>query len=839
MQYNLPQQRSRHIVAAILTALVISAGLLIFGVSLALRSPASDETIAAGRGILGDSVEIYRNDFGIAHIVARNDEDAFVALGYLHASDRLWQMELYRRIALGRLAEIFGDDFVRTDVFFRTLSLGEVARNRIYPALSEESKRVLKAYTRGINLFIAEHRYNRPFEFDALGFAPEPWQESDCLAIGRLMAFDMSMSFWTDIVLGEIADRHGVARALQLIPNDAPNSPRVLGAAERSSMSSADGWHSEWQNERFYTTLESIGAAYLDARRHSGASGNGSGSNSWAVRITTDGQPDALLANDPHLVLGLPARWYHVHISSPSFNVVGATIPGLPAVLSGRNDAIAWGITNVMLDDCDYFIERQDTTRSNAIVVGNTRRKLRIRYDTIAIRNRSPIVIAVRSNGDRPIVSDAHVTARPDTVIGFPPLRSGVPLTSRYLVSVSWTGYIPSDEIRSLLGIMRARTWSQFRAALRWWGSPALNFTYADLNGNIGIQPAGIVPLRGKGHPNIPSPGWDTTYGWRGVMHSPFPSVYNPSAGYVLSANNKTGDSIGFFVSNLWEPSSRAERIAQLLAMGSSRTVRDAQLMQLDLASPYALQLLGIVRPVLDTSTSDTLQRHAIDLLSRWDGYMLSASGAAALYSVFLERLMNVVFRVHLQEDEYLRYAFIGSMPMRRLTEVLLRPTEWFDADSATAERMRNRAIRQAFSEAVEKLVRIAGTSPAHWQWGDLHRLTLNHPLATVRAYRSLLERTVTGVGGDATTIANGLWRIHRPFAMVIGASMRSVTRLRDTVVYAIVPGGTSGNPFSNNFSDQLTLWANGGLLPIPLHRAPQPTWKRAILLVPQSVERR
>jgi penicillin amidase len=214
---------------------------------------------------------------------------------------------------------------------------------------------------------------------------------------------------------------------------------------------------------------------------------------------------------------------------------------------------------------------------------------------------------------------------------------------------------------------------------------------------------------------------------------------------------------------------------------------------------------------------------------------MLPSSPASAFYSIFLERLMNVAFRVHLRQDEYLRYAFIASLPLRRLPEILARPTEWFDRDSATAVRLRDKAIAQAFHEAIEHGRTRIDPELQKWRWGQVHQLVLAHPMASVAAYRPLLERRLNSIGGDATTVANGLWRIPKPFDLSVGASLRFVARLRDTVVYTILPGGVSGNPLSSNFADQLTLWANGGLLAVPIAPVPPPSWTKATVLLPQQ----
>ncbi|MCX7930695.1 MAG: penicillin acylase family protein [Chlorobi bacterium] len=827
------------VIAAAVTFSVIVLAILLFGIHLAFdESPLYDDTVVTTD--VRDSVFVYRNEFAIPHIIAVKDEDAFVALGYIHARDRLWQMDFLRRVARGRLAEIFGEQFVATDAFFRTLGIEHTTRSVIYPGLSAESKRVLSAYARGVNLFLSNHRNQLPFEFGALGYTPDPWEATDCIAIGRLIAFDLSMSFWVDIVLGEIADRYGVETALALIPEDQPYSPRVLQPnqlptpAQRQQPESHSSW---WNAPGVDRLLDRFATVYSTARIQAGMQGYSSGSNSWAVSLSGPDGNDAILANDPHLALGLPPRWYQVHLSSPNYNVIGVTVPGLPVVLSGRNNTIAWGATNVMLDDCDYFIEVRDSLRPSLVIVGSEKLKVRVRFDTIKARRKglpmSEHRIRIETVLGRPILSSVHPSARNDSIIGFPLTHSGTSLAERYALSVAWTGLQPSDEVAAILGVMRARSWTQFRHALRTWAVPALNFTYADIAGNIGIQPAGSVPQRDSGHPNLPRPGWNRRYHWRGIMTNAFPSVYNPPSKYVASANNKTSDSLSFFVSYLWEPSSRAERIAELRSLSGDYTVRDAQLEQLDVYSSYALRIQRRTVPILERAPLDSIELSALQIFARWNCYLHPRSSAAAIYSVFLERLSNIVFRLRIGESEYQRYSFVPSVPLRRLDDILHRPTCWVSSDSATAERLLYRAVVQAWKEAITHLRTQYSPQMSQWQWGKIHTLELEHPLAKVPAYRSLLQRRLTTIGGDATTLANGLWRLHRPFSMHIGASMRQVLRLRDTVVYTIVPGGVSGNPLSVHFADQLTLWSNGGLLPIPLTPKPTENWELSVRFIP------
>ncbi len=831
------------------SALTISVVLLViatvvFCINLALRSNLHDG-VEVSATQLSDTVHIYRNGFGIPHITASTEKDLYFSLGFAHAQDRLWQMDLFRRIARGRTARVFGERTLEADKFFRVLGISSIA-DKLAANVSRQSRSILDSYCAGINSYIENNRNRLPFEFDALHYAPEPWKPSDCLAIERLMAFDMSMSFWTDIAFGEIADTLGVQEALRFIPSYPSTSPTVCdGGHSQSSADSSKSISLMKLSPMQQEVLNNTAAVMRGVRQSLGMSGMCSGSNCWVMSKRSDNPKSRglVFANDPHLSLGLPPRWYQVHLSCPQFNAVGYTVAGVPGMIIGRNDNIAWGITNVMLDDCDYFFEKVDpTNRSYYVNADGQRVKFKHIRDTIEVKREDKVdslIIDYRATSTSAIISDVHATLHNDSLFHYPATKKS--LASSYVLSFSWTARELSDEVLCAARLVRCSSWREFGEAVSGWGAPALNFTYADRQGNMGIAPSGLVPIRGEGDANFPHPGWDKSYAWKGVRPgNSLPRIYNPARRFVSSANNMTSRNVGFYLSSLWEPPSRAERIEEMLQEYHEYTVRDAQYMQLDVISRNAKFVLRNTFSLLlrDTAKLDKEEYSALGLLSQWDCGMSPAEVAPAVYTAFHERLMRNVFCYKLSASLYNKYAFVGSMPMRRVNEIISDTSfGWFSNESWKGRQVYESLVLRSFKEAVSLLKERLGNNMQLWTYGRLHTLTLKHPLHDVAAFRSLVSYEVKNIGGDATTLNNALWQVHNPFDVYVGASMRFVCDMEDSVVYSVLPGGSSGQALDAHYTDQVQLWANGGYIPLSMSRKPSSGFTLYATLIPQKTK--
>lgn len=825
--------------ATTVTVILVVLAFIVFSVKIALRSNV-EPGVELESELVQSPIEVYRNSFGIPHIVADNADDCFFALGFTHAQDRLWQMDLMRRIARGKTARIFGVNTLDADRFFRTLDIATIANN-LQSGLSPESRKALERYTAGVNLFIENNVDNLPFEFDALNYRPDPWTVTDCLCIERLMAFDMSMSFWTDLAIGEIADTLGVQEALSFIPSYPSTSPTVCDVSGKASRTDTVRSIADTRIRRLGRALSrDVATAMKNMRTQLGMTGMCSGSNSWVMTKHERGGKGVILANDPHLALGLPPRWYQVHLTCPQFNAVGCSIPGVPGIVSGRNDKIAWGITNVMLDDLDYFIERVDPTNpAYYLMASGSKAKFRFKRDTIEVRNGSRIdslYYDYRATSESNVISDATITKRQDSLFHYP--ASDRSFANRYVLTFSWTARERSDEFLAAIRILKSSSWSEFTEAVSHWGAPALNFTYADVAGNMGIAPSGIVPKRGDGNANFPHPRWEGKYSWIGAHKATeLPRTYNPPTRYVASANNLTTRSSPFYLSSLWEPPSRAERIVEMLQEYQDYTARDAQFMQMDQRSLNAKTVLRYTLPVLvrDSLSFSTDERAAIRMLQRWDHTMSADEIAPAVYTAFHERLMRNVFEFKISHEMYLRYAFEGGIPVRKVNEVLTDSSAaWFGSEPGYARSRRESCIRKSFRDGIQTLRTRLGDA-AQWQYGKLHRLVLRHPFNEQKAFQSVVSHEVPFVGGDATTVNNALWQIHNPFDVYVGASMRFVADMEDSVVYSVVPGGSSGQPMDAHYADQIELWANGGYIPLPVSRIPARSFTLFTRILPRS----
>lgn len=819
--------------------LVLVLGILLGAGWLLLRRSLPPE-FAAVPAAVRDSVVVWRDSVATPTIVATETLDAFFALGYLHAEDRLWQMDLARRIASGRVAEILGEEVLPLDYLMRALGLGQLAQ-QLWAHIHPLSRAILEHYAAGVNAWLEHNGSRLPPEFLLLGYRPEPWQPVHSLAIARLMAFDLAFCFWSDIAMGSLAEELGVERAWELIPDYPPTAVTILDELVEPVR--------EHQGDTL-RSVPSAGLRKLPVQGFSGAMSGvralrswlrptaGQGSNAWAVRTARG----AILANDPHLVLGLPARWYPVCILSPDYTVAGLTIPGLPLVIIGRNRFIAWGVTNLMADESDFFIERLDTAHPQHYWDGIRWQRFQRWRDTLRVRGNPPVVVDFFRSQNGPIISEVHLFAAPRFLFRRQEDTASQPFLQRYRLSYRWAAAESrSDEVLAAYRIGQARSWSQFHAALRLWGAPVLCFVYADRNGTVAVQPAGSVPLRDSTLPErtwaFPLPGWEPAYRWRGLINlSRFPGLLNPRQGFVISANNKLARAFPLPLTTIWEPPSRAQRLAELLTQGSSLyTLGDARQMQLDVVSPYAREMLSELLPILEHSQWNAEQQRALQELRQWSWSFERSSIGATIYAVFLQELLRHTFGVHLSAARLREYMFLSTLALRRLRELLQEPdSPWFDDPRTPQRETLQEVVRRSFATALDTLRERLGERLEGWRYERLHTLRLLHPFGLHPLLRPLFSLGPYPSNGAPTTVNTGEWRLWAPYEQTLGASVRFVADMGDTVWAYVLPGGVSGHFLSPHYADQLPLWLYGGLLRRPL--GVLPAAQRALVLFPREV---
>lgn len=822
----------------LISLIVCGIGLGIFSLSLVTKTSIDKGEIHHSQSIM-DSVHIYRNKFSIPHIVSHNEQDAFIAMGYVHAQDRLWQMDIARRAGRGRLAEIFGEQALQSDRFMRVMNLVDIAGNLLKNS-SKTTKQILESYSKGVNLFLEMNPDKVPFEFGALSYTPESWTPEDCLIIMRLMAIEMNMSMWTDLAFGEIADKFGIQSALAMIPKNTPGTVYQYGGTSQE-FTSEESTIAQGNLEGLSTIHTSM---ILSAREYLGFSGDGIGSNAWVMRTSPkEKKTSVILANDPHLKLSLPARWYQAHITSPGFNAIGATIPGLPLIVSGRNDVSSWGITNMMNDDFDYFIEKVDKKNSNYYFNESGERvKFKYKRDTIIIKNGEPLIYDIRYTGRSAVISDAPPTGL------LKDINNKNSVFDRYCLTYSWTGMQMSDEILGMYKVMKSSSWSDCKKGFDVWCAPALNFVYGNANGTIASASIGMIAKRGeKNNPNLPSPGWKKGYSWNGVYTSsilPSQSFLGNeySKRFIITANNPLISNPNVYHSVLWEPSSRADRLQQTLKEFDEYDVRDAQYLQMDVYSAYARQVMDSILPVLIKKKKymPVNAKKAIEKMKNWKCYITNQDIEPTIFSLFLDEYYRSVFEDQLTAPILRLYNIVSNVPTRIILHTLYDSEEkwdsWFD-DVRTKQIKEDRSeiVFRSFLRAIKKGDRyFANPDIRTWKYGKLHSILLEHLFSSSTLLSPIVTHGPFPHGGNNTTLNNGSWSFNDPFKQTLGASVRVISDMRDSMLYCVLPGGVSGEPLSSHYSDQVQLWLNGGYIALSATRNISTDFTLSSILAPE-----
>lgn len=808
---------------------VLAAAFIIFAYNLAEISINENFEEISSEDVSGET-RVFRDHYGLPFIKSNNEADAYFSLGYIHAKDRLWQMDILRRIAYGELSEIIGKETVKADKFLRCFDIKSVSKD-IFNSLNTKEKKLLRTYSAGINTFIEKNSGRLSFEFGALDYYPKAWRPEDCIALGKLIAFEMSLGIWIDAAFGDIANQLGPEMARSLIPGVHSDMPYIKDPRQ------AKGLHDDTLLSRdSRIPVETFFDAAASVREILGIKGTSIGSNCWAVSRSLYGAEGALLANDPHLPFMLPPHWYPVHIHNGEDNIIGMTLPGMPFVISGRNEKIAWGITNLMLDDFDYFIEKTDDSGDYYYFDGE-KKKFEYIIDTIKVKNENDEVYYFRKNHRSKVISDFHLLENPSLLLQIPGDDEDN-LFQNYVLTFKWTGHRKSNEIHSLYQISKAKGYREFSRALDSWGSPALVFHYADSNGFVAVRPAGIVPERRGMDPMHPNPGWDSQIDWKGYITSDkLDGMYNPEKKYVISANNRIESSDNIYFGNYWEPYSRAFRIEQLLTSSYDHNVKDAQYVQNDVLSPYASELLKETMPVLEKHQNllKGNELKAYRQLKEWDYILTPASSTASIYSVYLENLIYSTFLDELGESLLKKYMFTSNIMSRKMMELLKQgKSDWFDIITTGERENRDFIIFESFRKAVKSLEQtFEGKNIQDWIWGDLHQLKLVHLFGVNDFMNETVNLGPYPIGGDNTTINNTQWRFFNPYQPVIGASMRLIADLKDTVIYVSMPGGVSGDPVHPNYSNQVQLWLNGGYIEYPFSAEPGNDYRESLFIKP------
>ena len=734
------------------------------------------------------AVEIVRDGEGVPHIFAATERDGWFAMGYAHAQDRLWQMEFQRRVAQGRLSEFIGERAFDTDRLMRTLGFARLAE-RVAARLDEESRTHLDAYAAGVNAFLAADPV-LPVEFLVFGIKPQPWKPADSIGWLLVMAWDLSGNWRSELGRLRYAAKLGPVRTAELLPPYPGDEAAPLP-----------------DFSKLYAELAPTAAALLAL---SPPSEEAIGSNSWVVSGARSESGKPLLANDPHLGLQAPALWYLAHVSTPAGNVVGGTLPGVPFVVLGRNDHVAWTMTTTNSDTQDLFVEKLAPNDPDSYVTPDGTAKFEAREEVIRVRGEERR-IKVRSTRHGPVLSDAVKSLGQSTPKG-------------HVIALAWTALREeAATLRAGFRMNRARNRDELAAALRDFHAPHQNVVFADRDGRIGFIAAAVVPVR---HPDneamgrVPVPGWIAMYDWQGVLaFEDLPTVHDPENGRIVTANHKiTPQGYRPFLSFDWFLPYRAERIDELLVAREKHSLQTFAALQADVRSRLARELLPVARAA---KPQDEAGRNAQALLASWEGDMAADTAPPLVFSAWYRELTRLVYADELGD------LFRDSWDQRAGFMIPVMKGErgldkWCDDVRTQAKEACADLAGRAFDLAAADL-RLRFGDASTWRWGAAHFATGDHrPFGFFPVVKQLFNVSPP-TPGDSFTVNVGAITIRdeeRPFANRHAASLRTLYDFADLEKSLYMQStGQSGNVLSPWYSNLAERWARVEYITIPTRR--------------------
>ncbi len=744
------------------------------------------------------TVEIDRDQWGIPHIYAQNEHDLYFAAGYVCAQDRAGQMELLRRVATGHSAEKLGADLLPIDVLARTIN-PYTLRREVFSTLSQAAQSQLTAYANGVNAFFSTAAA-LPLEFGFVFDQPEPWQGEDSIAIVRLMAWLLSMGWHADLFYGEMARKLPAEKLELLLP---------------TSHGKEDFIAQEVCYEP-YASLFAEAEAALERVLHYHP--QCLGSNAVVISSKRTQNSGALLANDTHLPFTAPSIYYIMHLQAPHLNAVGVCIPGIPGLVLGRNEHIAWGITNAMTDDVDFFHVVPDSSDSHYVCLGSQRLPVTIADELIRVRHGKPYTLRTRWTPVGPLIGAEQ------TLLDAPQMS----------LLLRWTAFMADDPFTAFHNLLTASNWEEFTQALSTHKNPGENLFYADDRGHIGYQLAAAIPLRNYATPMLPvaSDGQ-----WLGLLpYEQLPRLFDPSEGYIANANQDIpGKDSQVYYSAYWEPDYRYHRMQALLDTVTHASVDFCQSLQSDVYSAHAgffvpqlLSALGSYKAVPDSPAA-----YGMALLQMWDYNQKPESIAASLYERTFLELMRLTFEDEMGATWYRRFLELPHTNIRALDRLLaMNDSLWFD-DVRTADKRETvqELLQRAYLAAVDSMTALFSDNIGLWTWGDLHPVTFPHIFGSHKPFCHFFNIGPFEIGGGNFTLNNATYALSRPFAARIGPCLRQICDLSTQQYQVIITTGQSGHPFSPHYADMTPLWLKGERITLDLtDDAPKSDRKRLTL---------
>ena len=739
---------------------------------------------------LSEKVTIYRDERGMPHIYAANEHDLYFAVGFVSAQERLWQMDLIRRSSTGRLCEIFGErpntsseingkTFLQADRFARCLQIGE--KSKI--VLEKEDPGIincLQAYTDGVNYFIRSNKKRLPLEFRILSYSPDLWTLTDVADIVGFMGWNLtSRNLTSEIFYYNLVQKLGVEKASMLLPDWKIPSEYVFPDFKigenlinqvQSLISSAD-------------LINDLGVTAF------------SGSNNWAVsgKRSETGKP--ILSNDMHLTFTNPGIWLQMHQVIPGkLNVTGVLIPGEPFIIAGHNERIAWGMTNLMVDDVDLYVEKLNPENPYQYMFNGEWKDMTVRKEIIRIKKSKPDTITLKFTHRGAVISD---------------LKDVKNVT----LSMRWAGYDYSDEIRSVYLLNRAKGWDDFREGLKLFRSVSQNFVYADIDGNIGLNIGGGIAIRKSAGIMIRN-GETDEFDWKGyVPFDQLPFSFNPDNGYVSSANNKSvGDDYPYYISNDFVVPYRINRIRQMLDEKESFGIEDFKRMITDQHSDLAALMIPYILRIHDSPGNLTpSEAAALDTLKAWDYDMNAELTAPSILEFFRNSLRKNLLADELGDFYDQLFYMTSEYYIYRILKT--GADDMVDNINTPEKETIDDIVMKSFKDGIHSLTKQYGNNPKKWKWGNIHSVTMKHPMGSVRILNCLykLNSHKYRIGGSDHTVSP-YFSFVPGFEAAHGASERHIFNTADwDDSYTVIPCGESGVPASEFYLSQVEVYLGRG----------------------------
>ncbi|CAM3004144.1 penicillin acylase family protein [Paenibacillus sediminis] len=718
---------------------------------------------------LQEPVSVWRDENGVPHIEAKNDHDLYMAQGYVTAQDRLFQMDLSRRQASGQLSEVIGDATVDRDKFFRAFGLRRAAEASL-AGYSAESKNMLEWYAQGVNNYIhqAKDSGSLPAEFRILGYSPSDWSPIDSLTIGKYMAYDLGGHWQGQAFRYELSQKVSPEMALELFPSYPEGGVTIIQALKDNPVD----------------LKRLIAAADIPNPFN--------GSNNWVISGEKSASGKPMLANDPHLGLSTPSIWYETNLKAPDLDVSGVIFAGVPGIIVGHNEHVAWGVTNVGPDVQDLYIEKRNPNNPNEFEYMGKWEPATIYNEEIKVKGKPAVSYQVQVTRHGPIISEFADDKSQDTAL-----------------ALKWTALAPTTELEAVQKFAKARNWDEFKEALTYFEAPAQNFVFAADDGTIAYRANGKIPIRKKGDSMVPVPGWTDEYEWTGyIPWEELPTTVNPPKGYIATANNKViDDSYPYHISNSWAEPYREMRIQQVLESKPVLQTSDLQVLQFDRHNLLAEEFLpGLLSVLSKNSDLRPVDQDVVRLLQSWNKEDDPQQGAPLAFAFWINQIEDVVFKPEITDDMIKLFEDKSIVRDELLRKALAgKPEPWIDGKGGI-----EKVALRSFEQAVDQAVSLQGNNPDKWKWGNYHQVDFAHPLGAVKPLNLIFNAKATPMGGSRVTVGAAGWD-DETGEVDHGGAWRTVIDLSNPMQsFNVVGPGQSGHLLSRWYHDQVDEWTTG-----------------------------